>query len=80
MDYLIDKILDVVFWIVEGVIGLLPTYEPPNTGMLQTMFNALATFNQYFPVVELAECVVAYLAFCVIYMIVRPIMKFGRVA
>lgn len=77
---MIDIILDVIFWFVKAVIGLLPTYTPSNTGMFQSLLNSLATFNQYFPMVELAECLVAYLAFCVIYLGVRPILKLGRLA
>ena len=75
-----DKFLDLVFWLAEGVIGLLPTYIPDNNGMIQSMVNALGIFNQYFPAVELAECMIAYLAFAVIYMVVKPILKFGRLS
>ena len=75
-----DKFLDLVFWLAEGVVGLLPTYTPDNNGMIQSLVNALGTFNQYFPAVELAECMIAYLAFCVIYMVVKPILKFGRLS
>ena len=75
-----DKFLDLVFWIAEGVIGLLPNYTPSNNGMIQSLVGALGTFNQYFPAEELAECMIAYLAFTAIYMIVKPILKFGRLS
>lgn len=73
-----DKFLDLVFWLAEGVVGLLPTYTPANNGMIQSIVSALGTFNQYFPAVELVECMIAYLAFCVIYFPVKMILKFGR--
>lgn len=75
-----DKFLDLVFWIAEGVVGLLPTYTPDNNGMIQSLMNALGVFNQYIPAVEMAECMIAYLAFCGIYMVVKPILKFGRIS
>jgi len=75
-----DKFLDLIFWLAEGVVGLLPTYTPSNNGMIQSLMNALGTFNQYFPVVELTECLIAYLAFCVIYLGIKPILKFGRLS
>ena len=75
-----DKFLDIVFWIAEGVVSLLPTYTPDNTGMIQSILNALGAFNEYFPSVELAECLIAYLAFAGIYMVVKPILKFGRLS
>lgn len=75
-----DKFLDLVFWIAEAVVGLLPTYTPDNTGMIQSILNALGAFNEYFPAVELAECLIAYLAFAALYMVVKPILKFGRLS
>ena len=75
-----DKFLDLIFWIAESVVGLLPTYTPSNNGMIQSLMNALGVFNQYIPVVEMVECMIAYLAFCGIYMVVKPILKFGRVS
>ena len=75
-----DKFLDLIFWIATAVVGLLPTYTPDNNGMIQSLMNALGVFNQYFPAVELAQCMIAYLAFSVIYMVVKPILKFGRIS
>lgn len=75
-----DKFLDLVFWLAEGVVGLLPTYTPSNNSMIQSLVSALATFNQYLPMVEMVECMIAYLAFCGIYMVVKPILKFGRLS
>lgn len=75
-----DKFLDLIFWIAEGVIGLLPTYTPDNTGFIQSIMNALGAFNEYFPAVELAECMIAYLTFCGLYLVVKPILKFGRLS
>lgn len=75
-----DKFLDLVFWLAEGVVGLLPTYTPDNTGMIQSILNAFGAFNEYFPAVELAECLIAYLAFCGVYLVVKPILKFGRLS
>jgi hypothetical protein len=40
----------------------------------------LATFNQYIPIVEMAEAIAAYLAFVVIFMTVKPILKLARIA
>ena len=80
MEYLLDKLLDIIFWIIEGVIGLLPTYTPANTGMINSLYNALAMFNQYIPIVEMAECIVAYLSFSVLYMSVKPILKLARLS
>jgi hypothetical protein len=75
-----DKFLDLIFWLAEGVVGLLPTYSPSNTGMIQSLVNALGTFNQWFPVYEMAECMISYLSFAVLYMVVKPILKFGRLS
>jgi riboflavin transporter FmnP len=75
-----DKFLDLIFWIAEGVVGILPTYTPENNGMIQSLVSALAVFNQYLPFVELVQCMIAYLAFSVIYMVVKPILKFGRLS
>jgi len=79
-DVMWDKFLDLVFWLAEGVVDLLPTYTPDNTGFIQSLMNALGAFNEYFPAVELAECMIAYLAFCGVYLVVKPILKFGRLS
>jgi len=79
MDYLLDKFLDIVFWIVKGVIGILPTYSPDNPGSTQSLFNALSSFNDYIPIVEMAECVIAYLAFCALYLGLKPILKLAHI-
>jgi len=75
-----DKFLDLLFWIAEAVVGILPTYTPDNTGMIQSLLVALGAFNEYFPAIELAECLIAYLAFSTLYMVVKPILKFGRLS
>jgi len=75
-----DKLLDIIFWLAEAVVGLLPEYTPDNNGMIQSVVNALGAFNEYFPAVELVECMVAYLAFCGVYLVVKPILKFGRLS
>lgn len=75
-----DKFLDIIFWIAEQAVGLLPTYTPSNTGMIQSLVNALGTFNQWFPVVEMVECMIAYLSFAVLYMLVKPILKWARLS
>jgi hypothetical protein len=76
---MIDKILDLIFGLIKAALSVLPDYTPPNTGMLQSLVNWLVTFNQYLPMVEMVQCMVAYLAFVGIYMVVRPILKFVRV-
>lgn len=77
---MIDTILDIIFWFIEGVVSLLPNYDPPNDGMIQTLVSSLVVFNQYFPVVEMVECLAAYFSFVGIYMVVRPILKLGRLS
>lgn len=77
---MIDKILDVIFWIIEAIIGLLPTYTPSETGSIQSLLNVLATFNNYLPFVEMAECIIAYLSFSALLLAVRPLLKWGRLA
>lgn len=77
---MIDKILDVIFWIIEAIIGLMPTYVPTEMGAIQSLLNVLATFNNYLPFVEMAQCVIAYLSFCALLLAVRPLLKWGRMA
>lgn len=77
---MIDKLLDIAFWIATAVVNLLPTYTPSHSGDMQLLVNALATFNNYLPFVEMAECIVAYLAFSVLLLGLRPILKWGRLA
>jgi hypothetical protein len=77
---MIDKILDVIFWIIEAIINILPTYSPAETGSIQSLLNTLAVFNNYLPFVEMAQCIIAYLSFCVLLLSVRPLLKWGRMA
>jgi len=72
--------LDIIFYLAEAAVGLLPTYTPSNNGMVQSLVNALGMFNQWFPIYELTQCMIAYLAFCVLYMGIKPILKFGRLS
>jgi hypothetical protein len=80
METLIDKLLDVIFWFLKGVISLLPEYTIQNTGMIQTLVNWLATFNQYLPMVEMVESMIVYLTFCGLYLLVKPILKMSRLS
>jgi len=78
MNYLLDKALDLLFWIAEAVINLLPTYSPSEPGSIQSVLDVLATFNNYIPIVEMAYCIIAYLSFCTVWLGARMIMKLGR--
>ena len=78
MNTLLDAILDVVFWFVKAVIGLLPNYSPPDGSSIQLLIDSLATFNNFFPAIELVECIIAYLAFCGVVLLVKPMLSFGR--
>lgn len=75
-----DYFLDLLFKMAEGVIGMLPTYSPSNTGMIQSLVNALGVFNQWFPVSEMVDCMIAYLAFSALYIPYRMILKWARLA
>jgi len=77
---MIDKILDVLFWIVEAAIGLLPTYTPPGVAEVQWLIDQLAMIDNYFPIVTLAQCIGAYYSFVVIIMLARPVLKWARIA
>jgi hypothetical protein len=77
---MIDTILDVIFWILEALVGLLPEWTPPFVDDLQSLMNWLAQINDYFPVVELGQCIVAYFGFVAVLMVARPFLKWGRLA
>lgn len=75
-----DWLIEIILWLAESAVNLLPTYVPSNNGFIQSLMTALGAFNQWFPAVELVECMIAYLAFSGIYMVVKPILKFGRLS
>jgi hypothetical protein len=77
---MIDTILDIIFWFIEGAIDLLPDWTPPFISELQQLMNWLAQINDYFPVVELGQCILAYFSFVAILLIARPFLKWGKLA
>lgn len=77
---MIDKILDVVFWVAKAAISLLPTYTPPGIDSIQWLVNQLAAIDNFFPIVTLAECIAAYYTFVFLLMLARPILKWVRLA
>jgi len=80
MTYLIDKLLDVIFWLAESVIGILPTYDFPYTNAVSLLATAIATVDQYFPITDLFQIIILYVAYYGLVTWVRPMLKFVRLA
>jgi len=80
MSYLLDKFLDLVFWIAGAVIGLLPNYTWTHSTALTALITAINTVDQYFPVDTLVEIIGVYLVYYAIVLWVRPLLKFARLA
>lgn len=75
-----DILLDVLFKVAEWVVGMLPTYNPSNTGMIQSLLNALGFVNQWFPISEMVDCLISWLVFCTMYVPYRMMLKWARLA
>ena len=55
---ILDFIVGVLFTFVEGVLGLLPTYTPPDFASLGgSLGQALASANQLFPIATVGACI-----------------------
>lgn len=73
---MIDTLLDVLFFLVKGVIGLLPEWHPGHLDALRNVGMALRTFDQYFPMTTMFQIISVWLAFYVSIYIVRPLISF----
>ena len=80
MKYLIDSLLDVFFWIIEGALGLLPEWNIGHGDALMTLATSLATFDQYFPITDLFQIIGLYCAFYALLVWVRPLLKLAHLA
>ncbi len=80
MTYLIDKLLDVVFWLCEAVIGLLPNYTWEHSDAINLLANVIYTIDKYFPVDTLFQIIGIYVGYYAIVTWVRPLLKFVRLA
>jgi len=77
---MIDSILDVIFWFINGVIGLLPDYDIGHNNALVTLATTISTVDQYFPITDLFEIMGIYLIYYGIVVWVRPLLKLVRLA
>ena len=75
---MIDKILDVIFWFIGAVIGLLPTYDIGHDNALVTLATTIRTFDQYFPITDLFQIIGIYLAYYAIVVWVRPLLSLAQ--
>lgn len=77
---MIDAILDVIFYFISAVIGLLPTWSIGHENIIVTLATALRTFDQYFPVTDMFEIISVYLAYYLLVNVIRPLLKLGHLA
>lgn len=80
MSYLLDKFLDIMFWLAAAVVSLLPDYIWSHGDAVNLLASAISTVNQYFPVTDLFEIIVIYVAYYGMVTWVRPLLKFVRLA
>lgn len=77
---MIDKILDVIFWFIGAVLGLLPEWSMGHDGILVTLATTIATVDQYFPITDLFQIMGIYLIYYGMAVWVRPLLKMARLA
>lgn len=75
---MIDKILDVIFWFIKAVIGLLPEWSLGHNDALVTLATTINTIDQYFPITDLFQIIGIYLIYYGMAVWVRPLMSLAR--
>ena len=75
---MIDKILDVMFWFIKGVIDLLPSWSLGHNDSLVTLATTINTIGQYFPITDLFQIIGLYLIYYGMAVWVRPLMSLAR--
>lgn len=59
-----DAIVGVLLGLVEGVLGLIPAWNPPNlAAFATTVGNSVSTANTIFPVTTLGACLLVVIGF-----------------
>jgi len=75
-----DKLLDILFGIVNAIISLLPSWDWVHKSAFGDLITTISYANEFFPVDTLAEGIIAYFAFSVLLLSFKPILKLGRIA
>jgi len=75
---MIDTILDIVFWVINAVVGLLPEWSIGHDNALVTLATTIATFDQYFPITDLFQIITIYLVYYGYVIWIRPLLSLAQ--